>query len=41
MRKLLKKQRFVPASIVTDRYRAYDAHFAILAFPTCTVVASG
>ena len=25
MRKLLKKQRFVPTSIVTDRYRAYDA----------------
>ena len=25
MRKLLKNQRFVPTSIVTDRYRAYDA----------------
>jgi putative transposase len=25
MRKLLKKQRFVPTSIVTDRYRANDA----------------
>ena len=25
MRKLLKIQRFVPTSIVTDRYRAYDA----------------
>jgi putative transposase len=24
MRKLLKNQGFVPASIVTDRYRAYD-----------------
>ena len=25
MRKLLKNQRIVPTSIVTDRYRAYDA----------------
>src|SRR5579863_9174315 len=25
MRKLLKNQRFVPSSIITDRYRAYDA----------------
>jgi transposase-like protein len=25
MRKLLKNQELVPASIVTDRYRAYDA----------------
>jgi putative transposase len=27
MRKLLKSQRLVPTSIVTDRYRAYDATF--------------
>jgi putative transposase len=27
MRKLLKNQRVVPTSIVTDRYRAYDAAF--------------
>jgi putative transposase len=27
MRKLLKNQRLVPTSVVTDRYRAYDAAF--------------
>jgi hypothetical protein len=41
MRKLLKNQRIVPTSIVTDRYRAYDAALATLTFPTSTVVASG
>jgi putative transposase len=32
MRKLLKNQRFVPTSIVTDRYRAYDAALRDLGF---------
>ena len=41
MRKLLKNQGLVPTSIVTDRYRAYDAAFATLAFPASTVGASG
>jgi putative transposase len=32
MRKLLKKRRFVPTSIVTDRYRAYNAALRDLGF---------
>ena len=32
MRKLLKSQRLVPTSIVTDRYRAYDAALRDLGF---------
>ena len=41
MRKLLKRQGLLPTSIVTDRYRAYDAALVILDFPASTVEASG
>jgi transposase-like protein len=41
MRKLLKRQRPLPTSIVTDRYRAYDAVPRDLDCLTSTGAASG
>jgi transposase-like protein len=41
MRKLLKNRGLVPSSIVTDRYRAYDAAFRDLGLSSTTIGASG